>query len=197
MFTDMQSEYAETDKQCADCHMGPKKEGYASNYRVDGNEPTKRMVREHGFVGAHTEWLWKGALGLNVTQDGKELAVTLINDNPHNIPSGFGSRELIIEVTYMSGSNVLKKVSKSLTRHYTSKRGKPTIPHLAAEMTEDLSVPAKGTRLLHFPIVEGAGAASVALAYRLVNDEVREILDLKEPIWSRKFDIDTATCRIQ
>ncbi len=197
VFTDMQSEYAETGKQCADCHMGPKKEGYASNYRVDNKEPKKRMVREHGFVGAHTEWMWKGALDINVKQEDTDLVVTLVNDNPHNIPSGFGSRELIIEVTYMSGATVLEKKVKSLTRHYTSKRGKPTIPHLAVEATEDLSVPAKGSRSVKFPMAEGAGAASVALSYRLVNDEVREILELKEPIWSKKFYIDTATYRIQ
>ena len=197
VFTDMKSEYGDEQKQCADCHMSPKKEGYASNYPIDDGQPKKRMVREHGFVGAHTEWMWKGALGINVSQKGKDLIVTLVNDNPHNIPSGFGSRELIIEVTYMSGSKVMKKQSMSLTRHYKSKRGKPTIPHLAVEASEDLSVPAKGTRSVKFPMAEGAGAASVALSYRLVNDEVRGILKLKEPIWSKKFYIDTATYRIQ
>ena len=197
VFTDMQTEYSETDKQCADCHMSPKKEGYASNYGIQDGKPKKRMVREHSFAGAHTEWLWRGALAIDVAQTGKELAVTLVNNNPHNIPSGFGARELIIDVTYMSGSKAMKQKSMSLTRHYTSKRGKPTIPHLAVKATVDLSVPANGKRTVTFPMVKGAGAVTVTLSYRLVNDEVRGILKLKEPIWSKKFHIDTASYRIQ
>ena len=196
-FVSMQKEYGDTKKQCADCHMSPKKAGHASNYPVDNGKPKERMVREHIFVGAHDEWLWKGALSMDIKTDGKNLVVTLINDNPHNIPSGFGSREVVIDVTYMSGSKVLKKQSMSLTRHYTSKRGKPTIPHLAVSMSEDLSVPANGSRTVSFPMPEGASMASIALSYRLVNDEVREILELKEPIWEQKFYIDTANFRIE
>ena len=196
-FVNMQKEYGTTKKQCADCHMSPKKEGYASNYPINNGKPKERMVREHVFAGAHTEWLWKGALTMDVKKSGNEMIVTLVNDNPHNLPSGFGARELVIDVTYMNGSKVVKKQSMSLTRHYTSKRGKPTIPHLAVEMSEDLSVPANGSRAVSFPIAEGAGVASIALSYRLVNDEVRGMLELKEPIWSKKFYIDTKNFSIE
>jgi hypothetical protein len=195
VFANTQQEYKDVDKQCADCHMSPKKPGVASNLPIDNGKPKQRMVREHGFVGAHNEWLWEGALRLNVVNKGNELLVTMKNDNPHNIPTGFGSRELLLEVTYMSGSKVLKKQSMSLTTYYKDKRGKPTIPHLAAEASEDLSVPAQGQRTVKFAVAEGAGLAEVKLYYKLVNDEVHKMLKLKEPIWSKKMFIDKVNHR--
>jgi hypothetical protein len=46
-----------------------------------------------------------------------------------------------------------------------------------------------------FPIVKGAGSATVTLYYRLVNDEVREMLELEEPLWSKKMLIDKLNYR--
>jgi len=84
-----------------------------------------------------------------------------------------------------------------MTQHYKDKRGKPTIPHLAQEMTEDMSVPARGSKTLKVPMVEGAGQVTFELSYRLVNDEIRSLLELKEPQWSEKKFISRATLRLQ
>ncbi len=195
VIADTQKEYQETKKQCADCHMSPKKPGVASNLPIADGKPKERMVREHGFIGAHTESMWEGALTLDVALRNKALLVTMKNANPHNIPTGFGARELLVEVSYLSGSKLLKTQSMSLTTHYTDKRGNPTIPHLAETATEELSIPANGERTVKFTPVEGAGTAVVKLYYRLVNDEVRDLLGLKEEIWSKKMFIDKVTYR--
>ncbi len=196
VFADTQNEYKDTKKQCADCHMSPKKEGVASNLPIDNGKPKKRMVREHGFVGAHTQWLWEDALGIEAKKSGDGFLVTLRNENPHNIPTGFGARELILEVTYRSGSKIVETKQLSMTQHYSDKRGKPTIPHLAATVSEDMSVPAQGTKTLTVPMVKGAGQVTFELYYRLINDEVRTLLDLKEPQWSEKKFIGRTTVRL-
>jgi hypothetical protein len=195
VFADTQNEYKQQTKLCVDCHMSPKKKGVASNLPIKDGKARERLVREHGFIGAHNEMMWEGALQLEVAVRDKGLFVTMKNPHPHNIPTGFGARELLIEVTYLSGSKVIKQQSMSLSTHYTDKRGNPTIPHLAVSATEDLSVPANGKRTVKFPVVEGAGAAVIKLYYRLVNDEVHKMLDLKEPIWSKKMFIDKVTHR--
>ncbi|MEA3373366.1 MAG: multiheme c-type cytochrome [Campylobacterota bacterium] len=195
LFANMEKEMGDSEKLCADCHMSPKKPGVASNLAIENNKPKKRMVREHGFVGAHTPSLWEGALTLSVAKKGNELLVTINNDNPHNLPSGFGARELIIDATYKSGQKSIASKTVSMTQKYTSKRGKPTIPHLAVEATKDISIPANGSRTVKFPWVEGTGVVNVELYYRLVNDEVHSILKLKEPIWSKKMFIDKRVFR--
>ena len=196
VFANTKKEYKDTEKQCADCHMSPKKEGIASNLPIDNGKPKVRMVREHGFVGAHTTWLWEDALTLDAKKSGDSFIVKIDNANPHNIPTGFGARELILDVTYRSGSNVIGTKSVSMTQYYKDKRGKPTIPHLAVEMTDDVSVPAKGSKTLKVPMIEGAGQVTFELYYRLVNDEVRNLLELEEPQWSEKKFISRTTVRL-
>ena len=186
LFANTQNEYKETNKQCADCHMSPKREGVASTLPIENGRAKKRMVREHGFVGAHTASMWEGALSLSGKREGDKLTITLANENPHNIPTGFGARELLVDIAYQSGSKTVEMKQISLTQSYTDKRGKATIPHLAVNATKDLSIPANGQRSFSIDIPKGAGNAVVTLSYRLVNDEIRTLLDLKEEQWGEK-----------
>lgn len=188
-FTNMESEFKNGGKQCVDCHMGPRKRGVAATLRDRNGQQTKRDIRSHGFIGAHTESMWKDALGVEVKKTSRTLEVTLTNPQPHALPSGFGAREILIELQYIRGGKVIDTEQRSLTSRYLSKRGKPTIPHLAAKTVENESVPAYGVKKLSLPLVNGAEKVSVTVSYRLVNDEVRELLDLKDPLWSKKMVI--------
>ncbi len=195
VFADTQKEYKETTKQCADCHMSPKKMGVASTLPIDNGRAKKRMVREHGFIGAHTTSMWEGALGLIGKKQGKKLMLTLVNDNPHNIPTGFGARELLIDVVYQSGSTIVEQKQISLTQNYIDKRGKDTIPHLAVKASADLSIAANSERTFSVDIPQGAGNAVVTVSYRLVNEKIRTLLELKEKQWEEKKFITRANIR--
>ncbi len=195
VFANTEKEYKETEKQCADCHMSPKREGVASTLPIENGRAKKRMVREHSFVGAHSASMWEEALAISGKKEGKKLHLTVINKNPHNIPTGFGAREIVIDIVYMSGSATVEKQELSLTQHYTDKRGKVTIPHLAVKATKDFSIPANGTRKFSVDIPKGAGNAIVTVSYRLVNNEIHELLDLKEKQWSEKKFITKANIR--
>lgn len=197
VFTDMKSEYKKSKKGCVDCHMGPKTMGIASTLPIDNGKPKKRKVRSHGFEGAHVEDMWKGALELSLSQKGKNLEIKISNPQPHNIPSGFGARELILDIVYKNNNKELKSSSVSLTRHYTSKRKKPTIPHLAVKSTKDMSVPALGKKVIRVPLSDGASNVKVRLSYRLVNDEVRSILKLKGDMWSKKYFITSKNIELK
>lgn len=196
VFANTEKEYSETSKQCADCHMSPKKEGVASTLAIDNGNAKKRMVRDHSFAGAHMTPMWKDALTLVGQKKGDKLLLTLVNDNPHNIPTGFGAREILIEIQYQSGIKTIEKREVSLTQHYTDKRGKVTIPHLAVKASKDLSIPANGKRQFAVDIPKKAGSAVVTVYYRLVNDEVRKLLKLKEKQWGEKKFITKANIRL-
>jgi len=189
-FTDMQSEFKSGGKQCVDCHMGPRKEGVAATLRDTSGKAHKRPIREHGFIGGHIETMWKGALKVAVKKSSRGLEVTLTNPQPHALPSGFGSREIVIEAEYKSGGKVVKNEMLSITSHYLSKRGKPTIAHLAEKTVESESIPAQGSKSYLIPLAPQADQVSVSVSYRLVNDEVRELLNLKNPLWSKKMTIE-------
>ncbi len=195
VFANTQEEYKETTKQCADCHMSPKRPGVASTLPIENGRAKKRMVREHSFAGAHTTSMWEGALRLIGKKEGNKLMLTLANDNPHNIPTGFGARELLIDIVYQSGSVVVENKQISLTQHYTDKRGKDTIPHLAVKATKDLSIAANSESSFALDIPQEAGNAVVTVSYRLVNDQIRNLLELKEKQWGEKKFITKANIR--
>lgn len=183
VFSDTEAEYKKqkNPKLCVDCHMSEKKPGYATM-----KKSKKRMVRSHTFKGAHSPDLIKGALELSLKQTKKQLLVQLDNPNPHNVPTGYGGREIVIDVTFHTGSKAIGK-SISLTTYYKSKRKKKTISELATKATEDMSIPAMGKKIHKVEIPNGAQKAEVTISYRLVNDEIIKILKLKEPIWSKKM----------
>jgi len=197
VFTDMQKEYKKQDKSCVDCHMGEKSLGVASTLRVENGKTKQREVRQHSFYGAHNEDMWIGALKLDIWQEKNELIIALKNPQPHNIPSGFGSRELIVEIAYMKHNKVVDTKSIPLTRYYTRRKDKPTIPHLAEEMSEDVSIPANGEKILKVKKAADASSVEVKAYYRLVNDEVHSILDLREAIWSKKFFINSKSLELK
>jgi hypothetical protein len=122
--------------------------------------------------------------------------VTLSNPQPHALPSGFGSREILIEAQYVKGTTVLKTEALSLTTKYLSKRDKPTIPHLAEKTVSAVSIPALGSKTFSLPMVIGAQSVNIVVSYRLVNDEVRGLLELKDPIWSKKMVIKKLSLKL-
>jgi len=185
VFTDMQSEYVGK-KTCVSCHMGPKHKDVAATYRMYNGKAKMRMVRKHGFVGAHTPSLWKDALSLELKKKNNKLFIKIKNPQPHNIPSGFGSRELLLKVVYKKGITTVSQKIISLTRHYIRKHKKVGIAHLAVKQSRDMSIKAHGKTTVRLPLAEGADSVEVTLYYRLVNDEVRNLLDLKDQIWSHK-----------
>jgi hypothetical protein len=195
-FTDMKSDFKSGGKQCVDCHMGPRKMGLASTLRDPKGNAHKRMIRDHGFEGAHTESMWRGGLNAGLVKNANALTLTLSNPQPHALPGGFGSREIVIEAHYTKGGKVIKTEVISLTSRYLNKRGKPTIPHLAAKTIENTVIPAQGAKNFSLPLVAGADGVSVVVSYRLVNDEVRGMLELKDPIWSKKMVIQKVTLKL-
>lgn len=196
-FVNMEKEYGNETKKCVECHMGPKKLGVAATLKIDHGKARKRKIRSHGFMGGHVETMWKDALSLDLKQSKSKLSITINNPNPHNIPSGFGARELLVELIYKKGLQVVVTKDISLTRHYTRKRGRVGIPHLAKDMSQDMSIPAKGKKILKVKKVDGANSVEVKLFYRLVNDEVRTLLELKDPIWAKKSFITSKTIKLK
>ncbi len=197
VFTNMQEEYGENTQKCVECHMGPRREYVAATLKLDNGKAKKREIRTHKFQGGHVESFVFGALTLTLKEEADGIALTLFNPNPHDIPSGFGSRELLIEVYYKKGTRVIEKQILSLTRYFTRKGERPSVAHLAIKASKDTSVPAKGEKVIKVAKIPKATNMEVKVYYRLVNDEVRSLLKLKDPIWSRKSLVTSASLELQ
>jgi hypothetical protein len=64
-------------------------------------------------------------------------------------------------------------------------------------MSEDVSIPANGEKILKVKKAADASSVEVKVYYRLVNDEVHSILDLREAIWSKKFFINSKSLELK
>jgi len=197
VFTNMELEYKDSSKKCVDCHMGPRKQDVAATYKMYDGKTKIRNVRNHGFMGAHVESMWIDALKLKLSQKNDSIYINISNPQPHNIPTGFGSREIIINITYKNANKVLKSDDISLTRRYSRKRDKATIPHLAIKTTKDVSIAAHGKKVLKVKKLKDATSVDVSLYYVLVNKEVRDILKLKGKNWSKKYFITKKSLMIK
>lgn len=195
-FINMKADFKSGNKACVDCHMSPRKEGVAATLRDSKGQQHKREIRTHGFVGAHTESMWQGALSVSGRKTSKGLEVTLSNSQPHALPNGFGSREILIEANYMNNAQLVKTEMLSLTSKFLSKRGTPTVPHLADKTVESIAIPAQGSKTFLIPVAPNSNQVLVVVSYRLVNDEVRGLLELKDPIWSKKMVIQKVTIKL-
>lgn len=189
IFTNMQDEYVKGSKKCVECHMGEKSRKLAATYKMYDGKAKMRNVRHHGFEGAHTDKMWSNALHLSLKEKKNSLYITIKNPQPHNIPSGFGARELELTLTYKNGPKVIGEKTISLTTHYVRKKGKKTIPHLALKKSENVSVTAHGKKVLKVSKMKGASSVEVVLNYVLVNEEVRSLLKLKGKNWSKRHRI--------
>ncbi len=195
IFANTKKEFGDSKQKCADCHMSLRYESAASNFPIHNNMPKKRLVRNHGFRGAHSDEMLFNSLDLTLKSSQSKLFVTISNSIPHSVPTGFGARELILEVEYHT-DRLMRTDRVSLTQHYKDKRGKPTIPHLAKSATKENSIPADSNRTFKFDLLDGAEDIKATLYFRLVNDEVREILKLEDPKWSKKSVIDSAELKL-
>ena len=187
IFTNMQGEFKGS-KKCVECHMGEKHRDVAATYKMHG-KAKMRNVRNHGFRGAHTDTMWKDALALSLKQKKNSIFVTVKNPQPHNIPSGFGARELELKLVYKNNTRVLGEEKLSLTSHYLRKRGRKSTPHLALKQSKNMSIPAYGKKVFKVKKMKGATNVEVTLSYILVNEEVRSLLKLEGDNWSKRHFI--------
>ena len=181
---DTGSEYRSIAKKklCVDCHMSEKQDGYAALVPDTNGVKKKRKIRRHLFAGGHSKKSLRNALTVSTKEEGQKLFVTLHNPNPHAIPTGFGGREIIVEVKYKNGYSKMQ----SLTAHYKSRRGRPTIPHLAKKQDTSEHIKAMDKKVLEFITDKDTKPVEVMVWFKLVNDEIADILQLKEKQWQEK-----------
>lgn len=177
-------------KKCVDCHMGVKKEGFAALVKNSEGIKKSRMVRRHRFIGAHSNKMLREALDISLKADKKSINVTIKNPNPHNVPTGFGGREVIVTLLYDFGNGKTKQVERRFTSQYWNKRSRLTVPFLAQKQ-KLFSIPAYGTKKVRFKRPNGLKSLTATLSYRLVNKTIGDILKLKQKRWSKEEVIRT------
>ena len=172
-------------KKCVDCHMGEKENGFAAMVKNSDGVKMPRMVRRHRFIGAHSKKIIRQALDISLKATSAQIKVRIDNPNPHNIPTGFGGREIIVRAVFDYGHGQKEQAEKHFTSEYYGKKDRPTVPFLAKKQ-KTFSIPAYGHMNVTFKRPKGVKEVTVTLSFRLVNDTLVTMLKLKDKLWSQE-----------
>jgi len=173
---------------CKKCHMSEKREGYASNFPIDGKRPKKRMVRDHKFASVDNSDILKKYVDIESRKEENRYAITLLNRAPHSIPTGYGLREIILRVSFLDKNG--KKLStdtNTLGASWRDKRGELTIPHLAKSIESDTRLKGKSRETFYYDIPSRAKSVSYELSYRLIGSDIAKKIGVTDKFFLKEY----------
>jgi hypothetical protein len=173
---------------CKDCHMSEKSMGVASNYAKDGGKPKPRMVREHRFASVDNSNIMINYVDIKSKTKGDKFILTVKNNSPHKIPTGYGLREIMLKVAYFDKSD--KKVGedrKVLEAKWVDDAGKMTTPHMAKSKALDTRLDGYTQKDYVFTIPKGATYARYTFSYRLISEKMAKVLGITDPFFLKEY----------
>jgi len=173
---------------CKECHMSERKKGFASNYAKVGESPKERMVREHRFASVDNSNILNDHVDVKSKREGDFFVITLKNNAPHRVPTGYGLREIILKVTFLDKDDkVIARKSYVLGAKWVDEKGKATIPHLAKKIIKDTRLNGKSTNAYKFPIPKEAVYAKYSFSYRLISEGIAKEIGVTDPFFLREY----------
>ncbi len=173
---------------CKGCHMSDKESGFASNYASLGDKPKARMVRKHRFTSVDNSNILSRYTEVTAKNDDKQLDIAVKNNSPHKIPTGYGLREIVIEVKFLdSNEKLIEEKRVTLGSAWKDQNGKNTIPYLATTLASDTRLDGMSSKTYSFEIPKGAKYAKYEIYYKLVNDEFAKAMGVSDAFFLKKY----------
>lgn len=178
----------ETVEGCKTCHMSDKRKGFASNHARVGKKPKERMVREHRFASVDNSNILNDHIDVKSSTRNGSFVINIKNNTPHNIPTGYGLREIFLKVTYFDKNDKLVgKDQTVLGAQWRSAKGKPTIPHMATLKVKDTRLAGKSSKDYTFTIPKGAVYAKYTFSYRLISEEMAKEIGITDEFFLKEY----------
>ena len=172
---------------CISCHMSEKKEGVASNYR-QSEGTVFRKVRDHLFASIDNSQIHKRYLKLSGSVVGNKVRITLRNDTPHKVPTGYGLRVLELQVQFIGKEEkLLGEKIRRFEALWADAKGRPTVPHHASSLLKDDRLPPQTEIKEEYELPKGTRFVSYRLIYRQISEEMAGKLKVDDPFFTRSF----------
>ncbi len=189
---------ANASKKCADCHMSPHFSGViAPNVHPSGTKIERRALRRHRFAGIRNSDIGTEAFTLTPTIERGKLRITLHNRTPHRFPTGFGGREIELELRFMGDEGTISTQKHIFSARFVDASGAQTLPYLATRIASDTRLRPNETRSLSFSLPKGARSVSIMVRYRLVNTTLKEALGIDDPVFTRAYNLFKKTIKVK
>lgn len=188
---------SEQQEGCKKCHMSDKREGVASNFSMSGEEPRKRMVRDHRFASVDNSNIFNEQIEVKDSKIDDNFIISLTNKAPHNVPTGYGLREIVIQVKFFdSNDKMIEQFEQKIGAMWKDKRGNITIPHLAKSIARDTRLRAKSTKEYQFKTPDSAKSVKYSLYYKLINSYMAKEIGVTDEFFLKDYILIERRVRI-
>ncbi len=144
-------------QKCVECHMGKPLEAVNAP-NISPDVAKVRINRSHLFIGRKDSEMLSSAI--KVSFNPIRGILSLENTTPHAVPTGFGGREIDLNITYLrTNGEVITSEGASFAKTYADNDGALTLPYLATRLTSDTRFGAKTRK--DFSVYPPASAAYV------------------------------------
>lgn len=186
--TGIEYKKSKSNEKCVDCHMGkPKVEIVAPN--INNKSAVARVTRRHLFKAARNSDILKHSLKISTSVNNGILSLKLINITPHNVPTGFSGRSIVIAVQFKKSKKILKKYIKKITMKYIDQNNNETLSYDADKLVFDNRFKPNETKIFNFSIPSGSNDIVINIYYRLIKKSLVSPLKIKDPIFLKKYPI--------
>lgn len=174
---------------CKSCHMSEKKKGVASNYAKMGEEVKKREVRDHFFASVDNSNILKKYIKVSDKIKNNKFSIIVNNTTPHSFPSGYGLREVHIDIGFFDYKNrVIKKSFKVLTAKWIDAKGDFTIPHLAVGKYRDSRIKGRTIKEFRFKIPNATYNIFYKISFKMIGNEMAKKLGITDPFFLKDYE---------
>ncbi len=194
--TGIEYESSNSGTKCVECHMGDIKKSIIAPNIVGNIKAVERDTRRHLFKGVRNSNIVKNFIKVSVIKNGSKIIVSLKNTTPHKFPTGFTGREVDISVTYKNGSKIISKQTKKINTLYVDKNNQETISYVADKMVFDKRLKPYEEKKYIFNIDNKANNAKIEIKYRLIKSSLVPILEIKDKIFTKQYDIFSSSLKI-
>lgn len=176
-------------KLCAECHMGKEgKEIISPN--IESDKAVFRKTRPHLFSSVRNNpKILSNALDIEFEQiDSKVAKIAMINKIPHNMPSGFSGRSIILDLIFIDDNGkVLGDKKLNFEKTYKSKTGYATLSYSAEALQHDTTLKPSETREFEVIFPRGTATIKARVEYYLIQPELQQRLLVKDESFTKPY----------
>lgn len=172
-------ESADAEKRCVDCHMGSlRTEIIAPTIKRD--DMTPREVKSHFFKGARNSDILKEALDFDLVKIGEnEAKLSVQNLISHNVPTGFGGRSMVFEISFFNNAKLLDKQNIDFRAIFKNATMLETFSYGATSMSSDTRLKPFERRDFKITTPNGTNKITINVVYYVIAPQLQELLQIK------------------
>lgn len=173
--TGAESEKIQNKKRCVECHMGSSYETINAP-KTNANLASIRLNRPHLFMAGRNLSLLKTSFDIKF--DKQTRVLSLKNNISHNIPTGFGSRMILIKINFYTDDSLVTTENHYIRTLYENEYG-TTLPYIATKIKENKIFKPFEERNIQIYPPKICNKISVTLEYYFIDPSVARDLNLK------------------